>query len=97
MTSSASRLVSLRRESNRYRIDIIFRSHAEGWGVLLALAFHSVWVTALSLVAAALVRCSYWQAARMPPTAAAHSLCNSQYCQTLRRRPCTLTYPRIKS
>ena len=42
---------------DRYRIDIIFRSHAEDWGVLWALAFHSVWVTALTLVAAALVRC----------------------------------------
>ena len=41
---------------NRYRIDIIFRSRAEDWGVLWALAFHSVWVTALTLIAAALVR-----------------------------------------
>jgi hypothetical protein len=39
----------------KYRLDIIFRAYGEH-GMLLALAFHLVWVTTLVLIAAALVR-----------------------------------------
>ena len=39
----------------KYRLDIIFRAYGEN-GMLLALSFHLVWVTALVLIAAALVR-----------------------------------------